>query len=69
MDIRKSTRCQQGSQSGLHEQLKLVLLDLDLLESEIRHARGVSRNLWWNWRGHRRTVEDLAALIRQGRAA
>ena len=54
---------------ALLEQSRLVLFDLELLESEIRNARGISRNLWWGWRGHRRTIEDLAAIIHQERAA
>ena len=69
MEARKSTTCQQDSQAGLGEHLKLVLLDLELLESEILNARGISQGFWWGWRGQRRSIEDFEALIHHGAAA
>lgn len=68
MKNRQERRFQQDGQAGLRDQLKILLLELDLLENEIQSASAVSRNLWWGWRGHRRSVEDLAALIHHGGA-
>lgn len=52
---------------ALLELTRLALLDLQLTERALLDAGGVSFSTWSAWRGHRRSVEDLAALIRSPR--
>ena len=54
--------------SALLEQARLALLDLQLTERALLDAGDVSYVTWSAWRGHRRSVEDLAAMIRFERA-
>ena len=69
METRKSTTLQQGDQAVLREHVRLVRMSADFAEQALKNDSGVSRDVWWSWEGHRRTLEDLVALIHHGRTA
>jgi hypothetical protein len=58
---------QQQENPCLREHVKIVRLGAEFMERALKNAPSVSLDVWGNWRGFRRSVEDLIALIRFAR--